>query len=101
MNDLIPPEVCSLSYLSVDNAVDYIVAVGRYTQLVKIDLKNTYGILPIHPSDRTVLGISWRDQVYMDGCLPFGLRSAPKIFTALSDEFLKLENIESGDSTVV
>ena len=27
----------------------------------------------------------WRDGVYVDTCLPFGLRSAPKIFTAVAD----------------
>ena len=38
LNDLISPDLCSLSYPSVDNAVDFIVSFGRYTQLVKIDL---------------------------------------------------------------
>ena len=27
----------------------------------------------------------WDDQVYIDAALPFGLRSAPKIFNALAD----------------
>ena len=35
--------------------------------------------------DRALLGISWGGHVYLDGCLPFELRSAPKIFTAFSD----------------
>ena len=85
LNDLIPPEACSLSYPSVDDAVEFILSLGRYTQLVKIDLKNAYWILPIHPEDRVLLGISWEGHIYLDGCLPFGLRSAPKIFTAFSD----------------
>ena len=40
--------------------------------------------LCIHPSDYHLLGIRWRDRTYVDRALPFGLRSAPKIFSALA-----------------
>ena len=29
--------------------------------------------------------MQWQDKNYVDGMLPFGLRSAPKIFTAMAD----------------
>ena len=35
--------------------------------------------------DQHLLGISWKGAVYMDGALPFGLHSAPKIFMAMAD----------------
>ena len=82
VNDCIPSNLCSLSYPSVDDAVDYVMELGRFMQMVKLDLKSAYRILPIHPCDRSVLGVSWEGQVYLDHCLPFGLCSAPKIFTA-------------------
>lgn len=85
VNDCIPSEVCSLRYPSVDDAVQFILSLGRYTQLVKIDLKNAYRILPVHPEDRQLLGVSWEGYTFVDQCLPFGLRSAPKIFTAFAD----------------
>ena len=85
VNDFISPDICSLHYPSVDDAVDLVLALGQYTQLVKIDLKSAYRILPIHPVDRQLLGIRWQGHVYVDQCLPFGLRSAPKIFTAFAD----------------
>ena len=85
VNDCIPSNLCSLSYPSVDDAVDYVMELGRFTQMVKLDLKSAYRILPIHPCDRSVLGVSWEGQVYLDHCLPFGLCSAPKIFTAFAD----------------
>ena len=85
VNDDISPDLCSLSYPSVDNAVEYILTLGRFTELVKVDLKNAYRMLPIHPGDRHLLGMQWDSGVYVDLCLPFGLRSAPKIFTAFSD----------------
>lgn len=32
-----------------------------------------------------MLGMNWNNQVYIDTCLPFGLRSAPKLFNILAD----------------
>ena len=85
VNDKISFGLCSLWYPSMDNAVSFILALGLHTQLVKIDLKDAYRILPIHPDDRHLLGISWEDHLYVDLCLPLGFRSVPKIFTAFAD----------------
>ena len=85
MNDGISSNLCSLHYASVDDAVDIIKKLGRGTQLVKLDVKDAYRIVPVHPSDCHLLGIRWRDRTYVDRALPFGLRSAPKIFSALAD----------------
>ena len=85
VNDCIPSSLCSLSYLSVNDVVDYILELGRFTQVVKLDLKSAYRILPKHHCDQSVLGMSWEGQVYLDHCLPFGLCLAPKIFTAFAD----------------
>ena len=85
VNDAIPTDLCSLHYPSVDGAVNFVLTLGRHTQLVKLNLKNAYQILPIHPEDRSFLGINWEGKVFIGLCLPFGLRSAPKIFTAFAD----------------
>ena len=58
---------------------------GRGALLVKLDLKNAYRNVPVHPDDRMLLRVQWKGQVYVDSALPFGLHSAPKIFTALVD----------------
>ena len=39
VNDCIPSSLCSLSYLSVDDAVDYTLELGCVTQVVRLDLK--------------------------------------------------------------
>ena len=41
--------------------------------------------VPVHPGDRDLLGMEWQGKVLIDGPLPFGLRSAPLLFTALGD----------------
>ena len=53
--------------------------------LVKADIKEGYRMIPIHPQDQRLLGVQWRGEVFIDRMLPFGLRSAPKIFSAVAD----------------
>ena len=85
VNDGIDPSVCSLKYASVDEAVEVIRRWGPGTLLAKLDLKAAYRMVPVHPTDHHLLGIIWNEAVYVDTALPFGLRSAPKIFTAVAD----------------
>ena len=42
-------------------------------------------MIPVHPQDRLLLGMDWEGHVYVDKTLPFGLRSAPLIFSAVAD----------------
>ena len=51
--------------------------------LAKLDIKNAFCLLPIHPADRHLLALHWENNLYIDTCLPFGLRSAPKLFNIL------------------
>ena len=74
-----------MHYASVDDAVAIIQQLGQDTQLIKLDIKDTYRIVPVHPADYNLLGITWRGNTYLDRALPFGLRSAPKIFNAISN----------------
>ena len=53
--------------------------------MAKMDIRQAYRNIPIHPSDRVLLGMQWRGATYVDATLPFGLRSAPIIFSALAD----------------
>ena len=53
--------------------------------MAKMDIKQAYRNIPVHPDDRPLLGMLWEDKVYIDCALPFGLRSAPLIFTAVAD----------------
>ena len=58
---------------------------GANTLIAKIDNARTYRNIPVQPEDRFLLGMSWNGEVYIDATLPFRLRSAPKIFTAVGD----------------
>lgn len=53
--------------------------------MAKVDIKSAFRLVPIHPADRHLLAIKWRDELYIDGCLPFGLHLAAKLFNILAD----------------
>ena len=82
VNDAIDPALCSLTYTSVDEVAATAAALGRGAQLAKIDVKSAYRLVPVHPGQRHWLGMQWQG---IDGMLPFGLRSAPKLFNAVAD----------------
>ena len=85
VNDGIEPELCSLRYTSVDEAVQAILSLGQGAQMAKVDIESAYRIIPVYPTDRLLLGMQWKEKTYVDTALPFGLRSAPKIFNAVAD----------------
>ena len=62
-----------------------VAALGPGSRLAKINIKSAYRIIPVHPDDRPLLGMQWEGALYVDAALPFGLHSAPKIFTAIAD----------------
>ena len=39
----------------------------------------------MHPDNRSLLGMTWRKEVFIDKVLPFGLQSAPLTFSAVAD----------------
>ena len=85
VNDGISPDLCSLSYISVDDAARAVVRTGRGALLAKVDIKSAYRMVEVHPEDRLLLGMQFDGLLFVDSVLPFGLRSAPKIFNALAD----------------
>ena len=67
--------------------------------MAKLDIRQAYRIVPVHPEDRYLLGVQWQGEVLLDKVLPFGLRSAPIIFTAVADA-LQWIMIKHGVSSV-
>ena len=47
-------------------------------------LKDAYFMIPIAQEDRDFLKCQWNDQIDQFNCLPFGLSSAPWVFTNIT-----------------
>ena len=90
VNDGIEPHLCTVEYLRMDEVLGRIAASGRGTQLAKMDIASAHRMVPVHPDDRPLLAVQWAGQVFFDTRLPFGLRSAPKIFTAVATTWMTI-----------
>ena len=71
--------------LNLDHLSALILRTGRGAFLTKADIKEAYGMLQAHPQDCHLLAVRWEDSIFIDQVLPFGLRSVPKIFSAVAD----------------
>ena len=64
VNNGIKLELCSLLYSSPDDAAAIITKLDRGTMFTKLDLENTYQIVPVNPDDRWLLGMEWEGGWY-------------------------------------
>ena len=87
-NNGIDPQLCSLSYARLDGVVRRVLSPGSGPLLTKLDIQSAHRIIPVHPDDRSLLGMTWQSTVSLDAALPFGLRLAPKIFLPVTDALL-------------
>ena len=51
--------------------------------MMKLDLKDVYYAVPIHPESRKYLRFQFKGTTYEFRCLPFGLSLAPRVFTRI------------------
>ena len=68
--------------MSVDTIVDSVIQLGQGTLLSKMDIKQEYRLIPIHPDNRYLLGMEWQGATYVRGQV---LRSAPILFSSVAD----------------
>ncbi len=82
VNDGIDKGLSSVAYTSVDDVVRRVLEGAK---LAKADVKAAYRNIPVHLRDRWLLGMKRGGELFVDGALPFGLRSAPLLFMAVGD----------------
>ena len=85
VNDRIDSTISSLHYVKVDDAVKELFRQGHGSCMAKVDIQSAYRTVPVHPRDWWLLGMQWKGSLFVDTTLPFWLRSATKIFTAVAD----------------
>ena len=85
VNDGINPALCLLHYTTVEDIAKIIAEVGKGALLAKFNIESAYCLIPVHPQDSPLQAMRWEGKMYIDPMLPFGLRSAPKIFNAVAD----------------
>lgn len=58
-NDGLPSDLCSVSYVRVDDAITLLRQLGPGALMAKLDLKSAYRMVPVHELDQHLLGITW------------------------------------------
>ena len=72
-----------VAHSTLEDAAYLVNYLGTNVLLAKVDIKEAYRTIPIHPAERSFLGLYWKRQMYVDCQLPFGLASTPAIFSAV------------------
>ena len=85
VNDGIPKDPFSLQYISVDDAIKILMALGPGALMAKFDVESAYRNVAMRPDEHYLFGMRWRDLFFIDLAHPFGLRSAPFIFNSIAD----------------
>lgn len=85
VNDGIPKEYGSLVYETLGDAIRLIAQAGKGAVMMKRDLKSAFRHVPIDPCDYWLLLFEWQGKFYVDMFLPFGLRTAPRIFNLFAE----------------
>ena len=57
VNNRIEPELCTLRYTSMAEAIKWICTRGQRTLMAKLDIESAYRIIPVDPTDRLLLGM--------------------------------------------
>ena len=85
VNDLMLDCNSTVRYEGIPEATTAIMRVGQGAVVAKFDIKRAHCLLPVSENHRHFLGMFWKGFFYINLALPFGLRSAPKIFTRFAD----------------
>lgn len=64
--------------------------VSKNHYMASLDLKDAYFLIPIHPAHRKYLRFQWKNKLYEFKVLPFGLSTAPFVFTKLLKPVMRL-----------
>ena len=84
VNSAIPKEHTSVSYDTLDSALEWVLSYGRGSLIAKVDIEEAYRIIPIHPESFHLLGFTWGNKWYFDRFLPFGLSYSCQLFERFS-----------------
>ena len=85
INYSISKEDFSLNYITIDTAIEGILANGRGCSLAKTDVASAFRLIPLRPCDYELFGVQGEGKLCHGKALPFGLRSAPFLFNQLSE----------------
>lgn len=101
INELIDKELFSLTYVTIDDAIELIKKCGVGARMCKADIQDAFKLLPLKPDIWHLFGIKWNNLYYFFQRLAFGCRSSPKIFDQLSIAICWIAKQRYGISNII
>ena len=68
VNDKISSSACSVSYVSIEDAIHLVKTSGVGSYMAKTDIKKAFRIVPLCPEDYCLFYYEWNGQFYFDKC---------------------------------
>jgi hypothetical protein len=85
VNDGIAKHYGSISYETLADVIRLVTKAGKGAVMMKRDLKSAFRHIPISPHDYWLMIFEWEGKFYVNMFLPFGLRTAPRVFNYFSE----------------
>lgn len=78
------------SHFKIEDLRTTLKLMSRNCYMATIDIKDAYHFIKIHPESRKFLRFEWKNKLYECNVLPFGLSTAPYVFTKITKPIVKL-----------
>lgn len=101
VNDYIPKDISSVTYATIQDAIDVIKNSPKPVYMAKVDVESAFRIIPVSPADRPMLGFRWRGQYFMDAVLPMGCSSSCAIFECFSTALEWVAKVKLGVTAMI
>ena len=84
INSGIDRQHTTVTYHTVDNAIDIITSLRAPVFLAKTDIEAAFRLIPVKPEDYYLLGFKWKGSFYHDKMLAMGLSASCQVFEKFS-----------------
>ena len=92
INSCIDDVFAEVHYSSITEAINLVLGMGPKAFMAKSDVESAFRLLPIKPDQYHLLCLKWKDEYYVDRCLPMGARSSCALFEKFSTALEHIAN---------
>lgn len=88
------------SHFKIEDIRTTLKLITQNCYMATLDIKDAYHLIKIHPDSKKYLRFVWNAKLYEFNVLPFGLNTAPYVFTKISKPIVKFLRSQGFISTI-
>ncbi|QRW08607.1 Reverse transcriptase domain protein [Ceratobasidium sp. AG-Ba] len=93
LNKEIDPDAFTCEWGFFDKVMTIVASAPAGAQAATFDVDAAYRRMPVFPADQNHTVVSWKDELYIDHCVPFGAASSNGIFGRCGDAICRIFSI--------